>query len=219
MNGNKKFTLIELLVVIAIIGILASLLLPSLGKARKKAQSSVCKSNLKQITLANLSYALDNDNFMPLDMSSGYSNAQWTVHLSNKGYLDFDYTNDSGIYRCPSGASLDAVWQSNYAMNFRFCKYSDINSATTPNNTWDDLLPLVSDHPSETMLFIDAYNNFRILMSSEITSMNLYGRGSEKSIARHNNRANMSFIDGHVETKLGTHLLSNKVYWNNFWSP
>ena len=41
----KKFTLLELLVVVAIIGILSSMLLPSLRKARKEAMGSVCKSN------------------------------------------------------------------------------------------------------------------------------------------------------------------------------
>lgn len=65
LNKNKKFTLIELLVVVAIIGILASMLLPSLGRARKKAKESLSISNLKQIYMGVIMYSTDGDEYVP----------------------------------------------------------------------------------------------------------------------------------------------------------
>jgi len=63
---RKLFTLIELLFVIAIISILASLLLPALGKAKNKSKEIICRGNLKQIGLAAHMYIGDfNDNFPP----------------------------------------------------------------------------------------------------------------------------------------------------------
>jgi prepilin-type N-terminal cleavage/methylation domain-containing protein/prepilin-type processing-associated H-X9-DG protein len=68
---RRAFTLIELLVVVAVIAILASLLLPALAGARRKATRAVCASNLRQIGLAIQLYADDHEGSLPGPVFSG----------------------------------------------------------------------------------------------------------------------------------------------------
>lgn len=67
---QKGFTLIELLVVIAIIGILASMLLPALARAKAKANRMKCVSNLKNVQTAMLGFAQDNSGRLPWQLTS-----------------------------------------------------------------------------------------------------------------------------------------------------
>ena len=68
----KKFSLIELLVVVAIISLLASFLLPVLGKARENSRSMVCLNNQKQVSVGTMHHLDDNDGVFPLDKDSDW---------------------------------------------------------------------------------------------------------------------------------------------------
>ena len=83
MHISRSFTLIELLVVIAIIAILASMLLPALNAARNKAYDIACKSNIRQVGLANIQYIGDNAEQLPCAIVDGWAAPQWFVRLND----------------------------------------------------------------------------------------------------------------------------------------
>jgi prepilin-type N-terminal cleavage/methylation domain-containing protein len=120
IRQNSSFTLIELLVVISIIGILSSMLLPSLRKARLKGQIAVCKNNLKQMYIGQMLYSDGNDGrVMATEYGSEWIMAKtwrnldtgaWSnFHDGNTGFLE-PYTGEeeSQVYRCPASSYSDS---------------------------------------------------------------------------------------------------------------
>jgi prepilin-type processing-associated H-X9-DG protein/prepilin-type N-terminal cleavage/methylation domain-containing protein len=74
------FTLIELLVVIGVIALLLAILVPSLARAKQQCREVICRSNLRQLVLANLGYAAENNSKFTLaapDIFSGENLKRW----------------------------------------------------------------------------------------------------------------------------------------------
>ncbi len=87
VQSRLAFTLVELLVVIAIISILTAILLPAIGMVRDQAKSSRCKSSLRQMQAANVSYATEWDDFMPLFFYGNGSVVGGSIWTQNQVFL------------------------------------------------------------------------------------------------------------------------------------
>jgi len=122
---QRGFTLIELLVVIAIIAILMAVLMPALNRVREQGKRAVCLNNLKQLTLAWILYADDNEGKIPHSAAGKKDNSSgrlisWIDHprpslseMENtelvKGGLLFPYCQNPRIYKCPTGIRGEVV--------------------------------------------------------------------------------------------------------------
>jgi prepilin-type N-terminal cleavage/methylation domain-containing protein/prepilin-type processing-associated H-X9-DG protein len=115
-SRSKGFTLIELLVVIAIIAILAALLLPALASAKQKAKRAQCTSNMRQVMLAEIMYAMDNNERFSIRNTITYRCDQ----ISTNDY--YQYFSRAGVttncFSCPNLKDAFMLIGDNFRMGY-----------------------------------------------------------------------------------------------------
>jgi prepilin-type N-terminal cleavage/methylation domain-containing protein len=219
------FTLIELLVVIAIIAILASLLLPVLANAKRKAQQTYCINNMKQFNLGSRMYADDYRNtFIPFMQAGGYyavptldggmndfAGVSYDAAVENckealTNCLMYPYIKNTSVFVCPGDtrASLSP------GSGFAYCTYSKTQNygGESYQDYWGMGATCSKDAdvaaPAETFDFIEDTDWRGVNDGTWVVNWQLNGTGLgsftwEDPLAMYHIDADtIAYVDGHV---------------------
>ena len=189
---RRAFTLIEILVVIAIVALLAAILFPVFSRARENARKTSCANNTRQIGLAILQYAQDNDETLPpvaYEDDAG-DDVQWPELVE-------PYLKGAQALKCPSDSRSRSV---SYGLNeAAFVDWEDDPS--------DPALTLAEfEHPAETVMGGDVgtEDDFTTPRPDTLKMVepgdDLDDAVDARPAARHLERVNIAFMDGHVKS-------------------
>ncbi|BDI29550.1 hypothetical protein CCAX7_16010 [Capsulimonas corticalis] len=214
--------MIELLVVIAIIAILAAILFPVFAKAREKARQTSCASNLKQIGLGMLQYVQDNDETLAPQFLGGYVPSNPATGSYKWMDMIYPYEKNTQIFSCNDKTSNQFIyyknetpaeaatwdWMGSYALNVSY--WGSKNSVNKHHPTYDSdsvnpdqgantlaNLPV----PAQTIWVTDGNwftTGWYDVPQNPVGPWTEANNGFDASAARHTNRVNVLWCDGHV---------------------
>jgi len=219
ISGRRGFTLIELLVVVAIIALLMAILLPSLGRARARAQSTVCLSNLRQCGMATSMYEYDYNNNFPYPVSTPGEPSLWynaidpylSVLEPNGGRAYVKHKNDpiwaslpaNTVNGAVSGTETIQEFSRTYKMNTNLRR---VNQKIPGSTSLQFARTTDSPQPSSFVLYGDG-RAFDVI-PQDTAEIGLFSMdvnhpsntGTYAGVAlRHNGGANIVFVDGHAQ--------------------